>query len=286
MPKGKKVDEDEEVDKEEDFDDEEDFEDDAEGDKPEDFEDDEEEDIDEEEEIDEEEDEELEGEEELEEGKEVKAKEVKTEKPGEEGEYDYEANLDYKIENVVATVCVEITEKIDLNQIARKHADVEYNPERFPGLVMRIEKPRATILIFSTGKMVVTGLRQASEAERVVDKVVKNIRKAGIKLSNPEITIQNIVASGDLHTNIDLNMAAIVMEYAMYEPEVFPGLIYRMQDPKTVFLIFSTGRIVCTGAKQKEIVRDAVLKLNRQVRELGVAKKDIGDSEYQDITFI
>ena len=204
----------------------------------------------------------------------------------EEEDAEYEEGLDYKIENVVATVTVEITEKIDLNQIARKHAEVEYNPERFPGLVMRIEKPRATILIFSTGKMVVTGLRKAIEAERVVDKVVKNIRKAGIKLSNPEITIQNIVASGDLHTNIDLNMAAIVMEYAMYEPEVFPGLIYRMQDPKTVFLIFSTGRIVCTGAKQKEIVRDAVKKLNQQVRELGVAKKDLGDTDYSDITFI
>lgn len=204
----------------------------------------------------------------------------------EEEELDYESDLDYKIENVVATVVVEITEKIDLNQIARKHAEVEYNPERFPGLVMRIEKPRATILIFSTGKMVVTGLRKAAEAERVVEKVVKNIRKAGIKVANPEITIQNIVASGDLHTNIDLNMAAIVMEYAMYEPEVFPGLIYRMQDPKTVFLIFSTGRIVCTGAKQKEIVRDAVKKLNQQVRDLGVAKKELDSSDYQDITFI
>lgn len=208
------------------------------------------------------------------------------EEEGKEGEYDYETDLDYKIENVVATVVVEITEKIDLNIIARRHAEVEYNPERFPGLVMRIEKPRATILIFSTGKMVVTGLRHASEADRVVDKVVKNIKKAGIKVSNPEITIQNIVASGDLHTNIDLNMAAIVMEYAMYEPEVFPGLIYRMQEPKTVFLIFSTGRIVCTGAKKKEIVREAVLKLNKEVRELGVAKKDMADSEYQDITFI
>ncbi|MHA1472727.1 MAG: TATA-box-binding protein, partial [Promethearchaeota archaeon] len=166
----------------------------------------------------------------------------------EASELDKKQGLDYKIENVVATVVVEITEKIDLNIIARKHADVEYNPERFPGLVMRIQKPKATILIFSTGKMVVTGLRKASEAGRVVEKVVKNIKKAGIKVSNPEITIQNIVASGDLHTNIDLNMAAIVMEYAMYEPEVFPGLIYRMQEPKTVFLIFSTGRIVCTGA--------------------------------------
>ena len=204
----------------------------------------------------------------------------------EEGKDEEEEGLDYKIENVVATVVVEITEKIDLNVIARKHADVEYNPERFPGLVMRIEKPKATILIFSTGKMVVTGMRKASEADKVVEKVLKNIRKAGIKVSNPEITIQNIVASGDLHTNIDLNMAAIVMEYAMYEPEVFPGLIYRMQEPKTVFLIFSTGRIVCTGAKRKEIVKEAVRKLNIQVRELGVAKKELGETDYQDITFI
>ncbi|NVM45106.1 MAG: TATA-box-binding protein [Candidatus Lokiarchaeota archaeon] len=212
-------------------------------------------------------------------------KEEDLEEEGEDEEKE-EEGLDYKIENVVATVVVEITEKIDLNQIARKHADVEYNPERFPGLVMRIEKPKATILIFSTGKMVVTGMRKASEADRVVEKVLKNIRKAGIKVSNPEITIQNIVASGDLHTNIDLNMAAIVMEYAMYEPEVFPGLIYRMQEPKTVFLIFSTGRIVCTGAKRKEIVKEAVRKLNIQVRELGVAKKELGDTDYQDITFI
>jgi transcription initiation factor TFIID TATA-box-binding protein len=204
----------------------------------------------------------------------------------EASEADKKAGLDYKIENVVATVVVEITEKIDLNIIARKHADVEYNPERFPGLVMRILKPKATILIFSTGKMVVTGLRKANEAGQVVEKVLKNIRKAGIKVSNPEITIQNIVASGDLHTNIDLNMAAIVMEYAMYEPEVFPGLIYRMQDPKTVFLIFSTGRIVCTGAKKKEIVREAVKKLNKEVRKLGVAKKDLGNPDYQDITFV
>ena len=203
-----------------------------------------------------------------------------------DNEDNKDLEADYKIANVVGTVTVEITEKIDLNQIARRLADVEYNPERFPGLVMRIEKPKATFLIFSTGKMVVTGLRRASEADRAVEKVVKNIRKAGIKVSNPKITIQNIVASGNLHTKIDLNMAAIVMDYAMYEPEVFPGLIYRMQDPKTVFLIFSNGRIVCTGAKNAEVVREAVLKLNRQVRELGVNREDLDDSDHQDITFL
>ncbi|TFG18884.1 MAG: TATA-box-binding protein [Promethearchaeota archaeon] len=180
----------------------------------------------------------------------------------------------YKIENVVATVTLDIEEKIDLNVIARRYADVEYNPERFPGLVMRIDKPKATILVFSTGKMVVTGMRRADEAEGVVKKVIHRIKKAKIEVSNPVITIQNIVASGDLHTSIDLNLAAVVMEFAMYEPEVFPGLIYRMQDPKTVFLIFSTGRIVCTGGKTKEIVAEAVKKLSYEVREQGVTKED------------
>jgi len=194
--------------------------------------------------------------------------------------------LDYKIENVVATVIMEITEKIDLTKIARKFEDSEYNPERFPGLIMRIKEPKATFLIFSTGKMVITGLRRADEASPGVKKVVKYIKKAGINVSNPEITIQNIVASGDLHTFIDLNKAAILMENAMYEPEVFPGLIYRMPYPKTVFLIFSTGKIVCTGAKNKKSVKEAVLKLNHEVRELGVSRKIAEDSEYQDITFI
>ena len=194
--------------------------------------------------------------------------------------------LDYKIENVVATVIMEITEKIDLTKIARKFEDVEYNPERFPGLVMRITNPKATFLIFSTGKMVITGLRRADEASPGVKKIMKSIKNAGINVSNPEITIQNIVASGDLHTFIDLNKAAIIMENAMYEPEVFPGLIYRMADPKTVFLIFSTGKVVCTGAKNKESVKVAISKLNREVRELGITQKDAESSEYQDITFI
>ncbi len=201
-------------------------------------------------------------------------------------EHDFEGELDYKIENVVGTVIMEIEEKMDLNQIARKYESTEYNPERFPGLIMRVSNPRATFLIFSTGKMVVTGLRKGEEAVQVVEKVMKKIKKAGIKASNPKITIQNIVASGDLHTHVDLNLAAIVMEYAMYEPEVFPGLIYRMQDPKTVFLIFSTGRIVCTGTKSKEVVREAVLKLNHEIRELGVAREDMADSDYEDVTFI
>jgi transcription initiation factor TFIID TATA-box-binding protein len=194
----------------------------------------------------------------------------------------------FKIENVVATVVIEIKDKMDLNKIARKYVDVEYNPEKFPGLVMRVQDPKATILVFSTGKMVVTGMRRSVEAEPVVDHVIERIRKCDIDIKNPEITIQNIVASGELGYLIDLNMAAVVMEYSMYEPEVFPGLIYRMQDPRAVFLIFSTGRIVCTGAKNKEIVAEAVEKLSRLVKEYDVARdpdEDFGFEE-EEMTFL
>jgi len=197
-----------------------------------------------------------------------------------------EIKAEWTVENVVATVTLglEPGEKIDLNQIARKFAECEYNPERFPGLVMRIVDPKATILIFSTGKMVVTGMREAAEAAAVVAIVIKNLKQAGVNITaEPIITIQNIVASGDLHVPVDLNEASITMDNAMYEPEVFPGLIYRMQEPKTVFLIFSTGRIVCTGAKTKEIVGEAVEKLVEEIKRLELTQVkgdfDAGDDE-------
>src|SRR5271157_3676827 len=200
-----------------------------------------------------------------------------------------EIKAEWKVENVVATVSVTLGqgEKVDLNQIARKYPDCEYNPERFPGLVMRVVAPKATILVFSTGKMVVTGLRDANEAEAVVANVIKRMKQAKVDIkSEPEITIQNIVASGDLHVPVDLNEASVIMVNAMYEPEVFPGLIYRMADQKTVFLSFSTGRIVCTGAKTKEIVGEAVEKLVEEVKKLGLAMVKSGLDNGDDEDFI
>nr|MDO8110520.1 TATA-box-binding protein [Candidatus Sigynarchaeota archaeon] len=201
-----------------------------------------------------------------------------------------EIKPEWNVENVVATVVVPLDGpegKIDLNQIARKYTDCAYNPERFPGLIMRVAEPKATVLVFSTGKMVVTGLRQASEAEAVVSNVIKKIKGAKVAINaEPVITVQNIVASGDLHVSIDLNEASIIMENAMYEPEVFPGLIYRMAEPKTVFLIFSTGRIVCTGAKTKEIVGAAIEKLVEQIKEYGVVQEPGQEGAGDDDDFI
>ncbi len=182
-----------------------------------------------------------------------------------------EEKFTFKIENVVATVTTTVKSKMDLLMIAHKYADVEYNPKKFPGLVMRNRDPKATTLVFANGKMVITGMRYATEAPTVVECVIKRVSQCGVEISLPVITIQNIVASGDIKCSIDLNMAAVVMDNVMYEPEVFPGLIYRMSDPKTVFLLFSTGKVVCTGAKNKEMVSEACENLYYAVREYGVA---------------
>jgi transcription initiation factor TFIID TATA-box-binding protein len=194
-------------------------------------------------------------------------------------------NLDYKVNNIVATVKVEISEKFDLVKIARKLTDAEYFPERFPGLILRQKDPRATFLIFSTGKMVITGLEEVNNADIAVTKLVKKIKKFGIKNTTPEIIIQNMVASGDFHQNIDLNKAVILMESIMYEPEVFPGLIYNMKNPRAVFLLFSTGKFVCTGVKTEKILEIAILKLIKEIKAMDLGSEKAIEKKFE-LSFI
>jgi transcription initiation factor TFIID TATA-box-binding protein len=170
------------------------------------------------------------------------------------------------IENVVASAT--LNQKVDLNAVVKGYPGVEYRPEQFPGLVFRLKRPKTATLIFNSGKMVCTGAKSEKEAKRAVMKVVKELKKGGIIIiSKPELKIQNIVASGGLGGLIDLEKAAYMLGHAMYEPEQFPGLIYRMQEPKVVILLFASGKLVCTGAKKEQDVFDAVDKLHSLLEE-------------------
>jgi transcription initiation factor TFIID TATA-box-binding protein len=116
--------------------------------------------------------------------------------------------------------------------------------------------------------MVCTGAKSEKEARRAVMKVIKELKKGGIIIiSKPELKIQNIVASASLGGMIDLEKAAFTLERTMYEPEQFPGLIYRMSEPKVVILLFASGKLVCTGAKKEQDVYDAVQKLHVLLEE-------------------
>ncbi|XES78307.1 MAG: TATA-box-binding protein [Candidatus Bathyarchaeia archaeon] len=165
------------------------------------------------------------------------------------------------IENVVASAT--LNQKVDLNAVVKGYPGVEYRPEQFPGLVFRLKRPKTATLIFNSGKMVCTGAKSEKEARRAVMKVVKELKKGGIIIiSKPELKIQNIVASASLGGMIDLEKAAFTLGRTMYEPEQFPGLIYRMADPKVVILLFASGKLVCTGAKKEEDVYVAVDQLH------------------------
>ena len=169
--------------------------------------------------------------------------------------------LAISVENVVASVTLD--QKIDLLDIMKVFRNVEYRPKQFPGLVFRIKRPKTAILIFASGKMVCTGAKSEKMAIRAVHKVVRElVNKEIIIQEKPKIVIQNIVASANLHGKIDLETAADIMDNVMYEPEQFPGLIYRMQTPKVVMLLFSSGKLVCTGAKHEDMVMEAVEKLH------------------------
>jgi len=166
-----------------------------------------------------------------------------------------------RIENVVASAT--LNQRIDLNAVVKGYPGVEYRPEQFPGLVFRLKRPKTATLIFNSGKMVCTGAKSAKECKRAVMKVVRELKKSGIIIiGKPELKIQNIVASANLAGLIDLERSAYSLGRTMYEPEQFPGLIYRMDVPKVVILLFASGKLVCTGAKKEEDVYEAVTKLH------------------------
>ena len=165
------------------------------------------------------------------------------------------------IENVVASAT--LNQRVDLNAVVKGYPGVEYRPEQFPGLVFRLKRPKTATLIFNSGKMVCTGAKSEKEARRAVMKVIKELKKSGIIIiGKPELKIQNIVASAGLGGMIDLEKSAYSLGRTMYEPEQFPGLIYRMDVPKVVILLFASGKLVCTGAKREEDVYEAVNKLH------------------------
>jgi transcription initiation factor TFIID TATA-box-binding protein len=170
------------------------------------------------------------------------------------------------VENVVASASLK--QDLDLDSIVRLLPGIEYRPEVFPGVVYRLKKPKATTLIFRSGKMVCAGAKSERQARRAVMNVVDDLKKNGIIIvGKPEIEIQNIVASGGLGGTIDLEKSTYALTKTMYEPEQFPGLIYRMDDPKVVILLFTSGKLVCAGAKKEEEIHRAVATLQKTLEE-------------------
>jgi transcription initiation factor TFIID TATA-box-binding protein len=191
--------------------------------------------------------------------------------------------FEIKVENVVAFAS--LGKNISLTTLIGKLEDVEYDPERFPGVVYRIRNPKAATLIFSSGKIVCTGARSVSLAREAMHKVVDHIRDTGVDLPREfEIRIENIVASTQIFARNKLNLEhlAFELENSEYEPESFPGLVYRLRDPKAAFLLFGSGKIICTGARRVEDIHTALEKFKATLEGLGVNVRPIKKSSLED----
>lgn len=165
--------------------------------------------------------------------------------------------------------------ELDLSTLALGLSGAEYEPEQFPGLIYRLKNPKSATLLFRSGKLVCTGSRSLSNVKQAIDTVVSDVKKAGIPISaSPEIVVQNIVASSDLGQDINLNAIAISLglERVEYEPEQFPGLVYRLDEPKVVVLLFGSGKLVCTGARTPQDVEAAVRKITEELQSIGMLK--------------
>ena len=177
------------------------------------------------------------------------------------------------IVNVVASATID--QELNLDDITKKFPDTEYHPKQFPGLVFRLRNPKTATLIFRTGKMVCTGSKSSDLARKAVKIVVDKLRKGGIKIKkDATVTIQNIVSSINLGGKISLEKAARTLPRSMYEPEQFPGVIHRMIEPKTVILIFASGKLVCTVAKTEKDIFRSVNNLHSLLEEKGLMMYD------------
>jgi transcription initiation factor TFIID TATA-box-binding protein len=176
--------------------------------------------------------------------------------------------------NIVATV--DLSTRLDLRVISLQARNAEYNPKRFAAVIMRIREPKTTALIFASGKMVITGAKSEDDSRLAARKFARVVQKLGFNAQFKDFKIQNVVATCDTKFRIRLEaLQGRHGKFSTYEPELFPGLIYRMMKPKVVMLIFVSGKIVITGAKQREDIHEAFELMYPVLAEFNEAKQSL-----------
>lgn len=184
-----------------------------------------------------------------------------------------QANPEYSlhIENIVASA--KVADQLDLPALASRIKNAEYHKKRFPGVVIRMKNPKIAALVFGSGKVVLTGANSIDRLARGLTILGNLLRDQGIDIpEKPACTIQNIVTSADLGTVINLNKLAVCfnLDRIEYEPEQFPGLVYRLENPKVVVLLFGSGKLIITGGKEPDDAKKAVQKVISDLRGIGL----------------
>ncbi len=177
--------------------------------------------------------------------------------------------IEVKVENIVASAI--FAEKLDLDVIATSLEEAEYEPEQFPGLIYRLKDPKTATLLFTSGKANCTGAKNLEDVRKTIDIIAEKLKKLDIDVyKKMDFVVQNMVATADLGGELNLNEVAVAfgLENVEYEPEQFPGLVYRVKEPKVVMLLFGSGKIVSTGGRNTEDISTAVEDLSKKLTSM------------------
>jgi transcription initiation factor TFIID TATA-box-binding protein len=180
--------------------------------------------------------------------------------------------VEVSVENIV--VSFTISSSLDLSELAGILPDATYNPDDVPAIVIRFSKPHSMATLFSTGNVVVTGPKSMDEVYDVVKMVTNRLNVVGVPLEEtPEIKVMNVTVSTDLHQSLKLRRLAKFLQAVEYNRKVFPGLVYKGDDPNTVILLFDSGKIVCNGIRLEDVTV-ALDKMLEKLLSFGIKKEE------------
>ena len=182
--------------------------------------------------------------------------------------------MSLQVENVVASI--DLHGNIDVDRIASELDPVHYDPSIFPGAAYKMESFGVTFLIFNSGKLVCTGAKSLETIKQATEELKRKLESLGLKFrGEPEITIQNVVAAGDIGLGrVELDEIALTLPNVEYEPEIFPGVVYRVRNSRMTILIFNSGKVVVSGAKDENDITKAVEELKRDLYKYELLEED------------
>ena len=168
-----------------------------------------------------------------------------------------------QVENII--VSFSVASLLDLPKLAEILPDAQYHPADAPAIILQFSHPHSMAALSSSGSVMMTGPRNMDEVHDVVKMILDRLNVVGVDLiESPDISVQNVTVSADLHQELKLRSLAKFLQIPEYAPRVFPGLVYKAEDPNTVILLFDSGKMVCNG----KCLEEATVAVKNMVEKL------------------
>ncbi|HLD58720.1 MAG TPA: TATA-box-binding protein [archaeon] len=191
--------------------------------------------------------------------------------------------MKYQIVNLVASSSLDAT--LDLYNLAVAIPNIEYEPEQFPGAILKLKEPKVSMLLFKNGKVICSGAsseKQISQGIRKASKLIHGVQKSVKIQKRVKYQVVNLVATANLNQTLDLFQTALKLDNVEYEPEQFPGAILRIAEPKITLLLFKNGKMIVAGAKKESLLKKGLNVASKLVRKVNKAGKSTKKSRAEE----